>query len=324
MKKASGRAGGQIGHKGETLEMVRDPHYIQVHEIQHCPACGENMNAVAGCGVEKRQVFDGSVNELEISQHQTPIKRCPQCQALVKAAFPQGIDYPVQYGKRLKAQAVYLNSYQLLPLARVCELFGDLYGHTPSEAFVGRATQTLQDALAVSLEAIQTQLKQAAGVDGDETGLPVEGKLNWLHGVATPQLTYYAAHPKRGQTTMRAIGILTALTGRALHDAYISYFQFDKCAHALCNAHHLRELRFITEQYQQSWAEELAQLLLDAKGEVQASPDEQMCLPPERVRDYQQRYDSRLQRGYEAESTTPTTIRHPTRAQQTAAAQELA
>lgn len=42
-------------------------------------------------------------------------------------------------------------------------------------------------------------------------------------------------------------------TSRTVHDAWVSYFQFENCAHALCNAHRLREPHLIVEQYEQTW-----------------------------------------------------------------------
>lgn len=301
-EKGRRKSGGQQGHKGETLKLVSEPQHIAVHELVRCPHCQHDLRAVALHGVEKRQVFDVPSISIEVTEHQAQVKWCPHCREQVKAAFPSGVDHAVQYGNRLKAQAVYLNSYQLLPLARTCELLGDFYGHRPSEALILQATTSVHDELDVALTLIQKQLKQADVIHTDETGLRVEGKLNWLHVASTDQLTYYAVHPKRGQKAMRAMGILSEFGGRAMHDTYGSYFQFDNCTHALCNAHHLRELRFIHEQYGQGWAQEMAQLLLDAKRDVEQSPSDALHLHAHQLKLYHQAYDALLKQGFEANS----------------------
>ena len=102
----------------------------------------------------------------------------------------------------------------------------------------------------------------------DESGLKVDGKTQWVHVASTEKLTYFGLHQKRGE-----IGILPHFTGRAVHDHFSSYQTFDNCSHAYCNAHHLRELQFITDQYQQPWAEKMSQLLLAIVGRLQKPPN---------------------------------------------------
>ena len=96
---------------------------------------------------------------------------------------------------------------------------------------------------------------------------------------------------------MSAIGILPQLRGRAVHDHWRSYFTFDNCRHALCNVHHLRELQFIVDQYEQTWAEDMASLLLDIKAEVEAAQPEQMTLSPDRLTYFEIRYDDLIEQG---------------------------
>jgi transposase len=293
------RTGGQPGHAGHTLEMVSEPKYVEVHRLTNCPPCQHDLSAAQVLEIERRQVFDVPPVVIEVTEHQVPTLCCPNCQTHVKAAFPADVTQPVQYGERVKAQAVYFNSYQLLPIGRICELFDDIYGHRPSEALVVSATQALHDQLDPALSAIRQQLVQADVVQADESGLRVEGKLNWLHVLSTAHLTHYAVHPKRGQVAMRDIGLLDEYQGRAIHDALAAYFQFDTCTHALCNAHHRRELRFVTEQYGQAWAGEMAQLRLDIKAEV-AHMVGATTLPPDRLADYEARFDTLLQAGFDA------------------------
>ena len=296
--KGQRRSGGQEGHTGHTLAMLEEPDHIEHHPVDICPQCAADLRQQPVTAIEKRQVFDIPPVRLEVTEHQAEVKRCPDCGEQVKGQFPADVTQPVQYGPRLKAQAVYLNNYQLLPLARLNDLFEDFYGHRPSEAFILQANDECVEQAGPTVEAIQLHLKAADVVHFDESGARVEGCLHWLHAAATRDLTYYIIHSKRGQEGMQAMGILPGFEGRAMHDHWHSYLQFETCQHAFCNAHHLRELQFITDQYEQVWARDLADLLRAIKKEVEAALPEWGSLPPERIAYYEQRYDEILQQGY--------------------------
>jgi len=292
------KPGGQKGHQGHTLEMVEKPHHVQRHEAKACPHCQTDLSAAQPTGHIKRQLFDVPPVTIEVTEHQAEIKTCPHCRKTVRAAFPAGITQPVQYGPRLKAQASYLNTYHFVPIARTCELLGDFYGHEPAWAFVSEANNAVETGSDPALDMIYQQLLAAGLAHFDESGVRVAGKTQWLHVASTDTLTYYDVHAKRGQEAMREIGILPVFTGRAMHDHWASYKQFTNCTHSYCNAHHLRELQFITDQYQQAWATKLATLLLDIKAEVAETALVADSLSSERIIHFEQRYDDILQQGF--------------------------
>lgn len=305
-EKGKRKTGGQKGHKGKTLEMVSEPDHVVHHALKRCSNCQTDVSGVLVERIEKRQVFDVPEIRVEVTEHQGDVKICPCCEQRIKADFPCGVGRAVQYGKRIQAQATYLTMYQLLPLKRSCELFADFYGHAPSEALILNAIEQTYEQIQPTLNAIYTQLVEADVLHNDETGMRVKGKLKWLHVSSTEQLTYYAIHAKRGQKAMRAVGILPQFNGVSLHDGWASYFQFDNCSHALCNAHHLRELRFIEEQYQQTWASEMAQLLRNAKQDIADCVNDQ--LDPVCIHEYHQRYEQILQKGFQANPPPNTPI----------------
>lgn len=301
LRKSEGRkSGGQPGHVGNTLTPVEKPDHIQRHEVKQCQHCQGSLEEVEAVDYVRRQVFDLPPVRIEVTEHQAEIKECPVCGKRSQASFPKEISQPVQYGPRVKAQTSYFNMYHFIPLNRVSEIVEDLYGQGVSEGVIVEGNDTLAEQIKPSVEEIKKQLQGAEVVHFDESGVRVEGELNWLHVASTEGLSYYEIVPKRGQAGMEQVGILPKFKGTAVHDHWKAYFSYTECSHSLCNAHHLRELEFVFEQYEQPWAKEMIELLCQIKDQVEQTKPQAMQLDPQQLLEFDKRYDQLLAEGLAA------------------------
>jgi transposase len=263
-QKSERKAGGQPGHEGASLPWCSTPDEVVEQPVEQCEACQQDLHAVAACHVERRQVLDVPAPRLIVREYRAEHKPCPVCEHLTAAAFPKEVAAPIQYGPLMGAMAVYLVQQQLLPLARACEVMGDLLGVQMSEGTICNLSTRCAAQLGEVEQQMKAALQEAEVIHQDETGWYVGGKRYWEQVTCTPTLTHYHVDPSRGQMALEAIGILPHFKGISVHDGWASYWQYG-CSHACCNVHLLRELTFLAEEQGAAWAADLKGLLLDRK-----------------------------------------------------------
>ena len=308
-KRHGRKTGGQFGHEGQTLKAVSKPDHVKVHAVKECDHCHKPMRKTKVLRYEKRQVFDIPPVRMEVTEHRAEVKCCPSCGKESKGIFPQGVSQAVQYGEEVKAQATYLNQYQLIPLERVSETFEDFYGQALADGTIVEICQEAAEKVKQVMAAVKKHLTELEKVvHFDETGLRISLELHWLHVASTQKLTYYEVHSKRGKEAMDAIGILPDFCGRAIHDGLQSYFGYEKPAHGLCNEHHRRELEFLGERYPQEWEGKFANLLFEIKDTVDLARPTQSCLSEAQLLAFNRRYDEIVEQGLLANPSPEETL----------------
>jgi transposase len=255
------KTGGQPEHPGRTLMQVAQPNEIVSHRPAACVHCQQPLEKVPGRVKERRQVHDLPAVRVVVQEHQVEEVWCPACQGRNEGSFPSGVEAPVQYGPNVRALGVYLHQYQLVPVARSCELLEDLYDCHISEATLLSWVQQAATGLEATVAQIAEWLRISRLQHADETGIRLVGKLHWVHVNSTRWLTHLAWHAKRGRPALEAIGIWPHFQGRAMRDRWKSYDHYP-CAHSICGAHLLRDCTYVQEQEQQEWAAEMYDLLL--------------------------------------------------------------
>jgi transposase len=248
------KSGGQKGHKGTTLKQVVHADHVVTHKLEECPDCGRSLAKQAAKGIIKRQVFDLPIVQIEVTEHRAEMKFCSCCQKQVTASFPSEVKAHTQYGNRVRSWIVYYQNQHLIPEDRIQQMFRDMYNLPITTASIA----TFNKMAYGQLEAFETKVlafaKKAPVKNLDETGFRVGGKTQWMHTLSTPDCTYYHVSPKRKF-------LIDGVKGIVVHDHWRPYYQMPDVTHALCNQHHLRELKGLIDHDKEIWAGQMSKLL---------------------------------------------------------------
>src|SRR5208337_229833 len=285
------KPGGQKGHKGETLRQVAEPDSIVDHFPSSCAACGAAVTPAMSSGHSTRQVFDlPEPRPLVVTEHRAHDCRCTGCGARSRASFPDEVKAPVQYGPRIAAVVIYLLHYQLLPEDRLAELMADLFGIRLVAATIARMSRTCAARLQDFVTAVRDLVAGAPVKHMDETGFRIDGQTQWLHVACTAWLTFYRVCARRGS-------LLADVAGIVVHDHWKPYYTMSGVLHALCNAHHLRELKALIDIEKEDWARKMHRLLRHACHAVNLARERDSPLKPRLIDRFNRRYDAIVAEG---------------------------
>ena len=292
LREPSGKKpGGQKDHPGATLRRVEKPDATIDHYPEACTACGAPLTAAMATGHVARQVFDlPEPKPLIVTEHRAHGCRCVACGTQTRATFPEGVTAPVQYGTRISAFVLYLLHYQLLPEKRLAALMADLFGVKLVTATIARFSQDCAQRFQGFADAVRDHVAAAPVKHMDETGFRIRGKTQWLHIASTVWLTFYRVSAKRGS-------LLAKVTGIVVHDHWKPYYTMTGVRHALCNAHHLRELKALVEIEKEEWARKMQRLLRRTCHATNLAREQGVPLKPGLIALFDRCYDTVLAEG---------------------------
>jgi transposase len=264
-KKSMRKPGGQKGRQGIQLKPVSDPDKIEIINIDKRTLPCDNYKEV---GFDKRQVIDIETNII-ITEYRAQILEDSHGKRYT-ADFPINVTRPVQYGPKTKATSVYMSQFQLIPYLRIENYFREQMGLSLSAGSLFNFNQEAYNLLALFEQITKQKLINTSRLNADETGININGTRIWLHTACNDLWTHFYPHYKRGSEAMDAIGILPKFKGILCHDHWKAYYKYT-CLHALCNAHHLRELEWSATEDKQKWAKKMKKFLINLNIKVDAS-----------------------------------------------------
>lgn len=266
-KKTGNKKGGQLGHIGHPGQS-KEIHLQASETIQYFPDTCRSCPNFEECKRSGRFTTSGTRHEIKlvcktvVIQHQTMCisTKCPlrKNKKKLKGFFPTNIKANVQYDDSLAVMATLLYVYGAVSIDRIGHLLSDMFGLPVSLSWaticekVHRSADNLREVMLV----IKRLLQKAMVINGDETGIRVDGSTMWVHNSSNEKYTYMTLSDKRGTEGIKDNGVLQNFKGIVVHDCWPSYWKFGEShQHAVCGAHILRELKGVEENSpKHTWA----------------------------------------------------------------------
>lgn len=230
-------------HRGAHRPLHPNPTSKRAVLASTCKGCGADVSGVV-------QVVCEQYDRVEIPRIEPDVIRvllhggvCPCCCKRFKAEPPAGLERGSPFGPNLRALVIYLRSVQAIPLARLREVMGDLFGLDISEGALVNILSASAKPFAATVERIKQRLLAGTTIASDETGIRV-GKANWWLWVF-----HHADSAVFVADKHRSKAVVQALLGDHRPDYWISdryggQMGWAKREHQVCLAHLIRDVQY--------------------------------------------------------------------------------
>jgi transposase len=164
--KSKKKPGGQNGHDGFRLEKSDNPDKIETIKIDQRRLPPGKYREV---GFDARQVIDFEITTI-ITEYRAQILEDAFGKQFV-ALFPEFVTRDVQYGYRIKSNAVYLSQFQMIPYARIQDYFAEKMNIPISAGSIFNFNKEAYELLEKFESISKSRLIQAHVLNADETGI---------------------------------------------------------------------------------------------------------------------------------------------------------
>lgn len=307
-KPTGAKPGGQTGHEGSSMKLMKKPDEVKEHYPDMCAGCSNR--GLCHARIAERRYETDIVVESRLVEHRQMVCCClMNDNKEISGSFPDNITGTKQYGHNLKAFAAALSTVGMVSIDRIHQILSSVFQVSISTGSIQNWIKQLSVSTKDAVEKIREYVSNLQVIHCDETGLRVQNSLKWMHCICNEALSYFGLHDKRGHTAMKEMGILPEYHNIMIHDFWKSYFRIETATHGICCAHLQRELVYADEQLKQSWAKPLHDLLseilhrrkeLEALGATGFAQDEWSG--------FSARYDILIQQGF-CENPTPEKVK---------------
>jgi transposase len=261
LREKSGKlTGGQLGHKGTTLQMSNTPDEIIELNPNYCNKCGCNLEHEESHFEAKRQEFDIPAIQVIVKEYRRNSKECPNCGHHQEIEFPKRITNNVQYGANVESLVTYLSVYQYLPFKRLKECLKHFFNIDISEGTIDNILRRMAVKAQPIYDKIKGTILQSNQAGSDETSVKVNGKKCWAWVWQTVLSTYVTVSKSRGMEAIESVFPDGLEKGILNTDRWAAQLKTKSAGHQLCISHLLRDLNFIEQVDKIDWAKRLKEL----------------------------------------------------------------
>lgn len=264
--KSNRKPGREKGHPKSSPTVTSTPdETIKVSSVRTC-SCG--------CHTEELESVSRDLVTIKIvtytKQYVGKKTKCPCCNKEYMPKFPEGINNPVNYDKKIKSLIVYTNVYCNVPNQKTAEFLGFLSNNkiNISPATVLNTVAQFSKKSKPVLKEMKKEILKAPVINEDETPINVNGKIMSTIGVFTDKISITEAFSNRKLESFQEMGILDRYIGTVCHDHNNIHKSFTQSKHAECNFHILRYCKGEYEVHKWESIKEFMDYLLELRDKV--------------------------------------------------------
>jgi transposase len=178
-EKSNKPAGGQPGHKGDTLKMSDSPDEVEPLIPHQCNQCGGSLEGVELILKSRRQIIDLPPIRPLIKEYRCYGAQC-SCGHHQQGEYPSWVNNHVQYGPNIQSLIVYQSYYQFMPFARLQDFMSKVCGVNMSKGTIENILRGVSKKAEPLYAALKESVQVAPYVGADETSFKANGAKNWF------------------------------------------------------------------------------------------------------------------------------------------------